>query len=469
MYNGPIVNVHSEKELNRDPLGISGVSYTIVNDISPIISSVTPYAFYWIYLNWIYYDYYEIRQLDLNSKIEFDEYKKVMNFFMVLGNRLNGINYNSMLGNNYFNSINLEDELSYSYNESYVKSMTTINYYRGALMTAGFFDKKNIFNDRLFYYDKGINLGKSIHSLIKNTVFYNEHVLKNNYVNVPANVIKEFASIASFKMEKLSESKKMLREYFFDDNEKLKIQEKFIKHFYYDVKIKEIDDNVVRKYLCNYYSPRWDNNRVGDDLYLDFRSWEVLVNRHYFVVALYRLFNCFVKNIEEINYNQYIEKLIKTIPDIRVDDFLKSNVLRVEQMDDIIHNKSLSPDIIIDSFKIIFTIYYSLNKRNDINKKYLSYNNYNTSISIMKMIRDIDRFKDRKLKEYAYYVFEEYIIKQHIKTAQRKLMDGKNNFFFTVSDDYLYKVKELNRITYLQGLRIKQIFMVMKALDMLGD
>ena len=64
---GPLLNYAYKKHNNRDPLGIDGVSQSIVGQLCPIINSVTPHAIYWIFVNWIYYDLYVNRKTKILS------------------------------------------------------------------------------------------------------------------------------------------------------------------------------------------------------------------------------------------------------------------------------------------------------------------------------------------------------------------------------------------------------------------
>ena len=471
MAKGPIINKHKGKNVPRDPLGILGVSQSIVDEICPIINSVTPNAFYWIFLNWIYYDYYAIRRLDLNSKIKIDDYIKTLNYFMVLGNKLNNVNYNSMMGNQYFTKLLENSSDAYSYDEKYIANLTTIYYYNGALYTARLisnFDKDGNNLGHIVFCKKGENLAVSIYDLIKETKFYKEYILKNNYENVPASVIKEFAEIASFKMEKLTKAKELLRFDFFNECKELTIHEKLIKHFYYDMNMKDINEKDLRKYLCNYYSPRWDNNDIEPELKQTIARWEVLVNRHFFVTTLYLLFSDFIMDLHTTEYKKYIEEFVSNLDDIKLVDFLNSNKIRSDEIMSILAKKK-KENSLIDVLKIFSTIYYSLNNRDDIDTNALLKDNYGTSISLDKMLNDIEKYKNKTLKEYVIYVINEYIVNQHLKTARRKFLYGENNYYFTIEGEMIYKVNYDSLDMGLQNMRINQTISVMKDLDMLED
>ena len=61
MPKGPQLNKLKKNFTTRDSLGIEGVATSIAADICPVVTTVTPRAFYWPFLVWIYYDSTNIR------------------------------------------------------------------------------------------------------------------------------------------------------------------------------------------------------------------------------------------------------------------------------------------------------------------------------------------------------------------------------------------------------------------------
>lgn len=59
MPRGPVLNDNSRSFTTRDSLGIEGVATTIQGEVCPIVNTVTPRAFYWPFMIWIYYDFYK--------------------------------------------------------------------------------------------------------------------------------------------------------------------------------------------------------------------------------------------------------------------------------------------------------------------------------------------------------------------------------------------------------------------------
>ena len=68
--NGPRLNNLTTRFSSRDSLGIESVAASVSAIICPIVNTVTPRAFYWPFMCWIYYDFYKnsgIKQRDVKT------------------------------------------------------------------------------------------------------------------------------------------------------------------------------------------------------------------------------------------------------------------------------------------------------------------------------------------------------------------------------------------------------------------
>ena len=472
---GPILNYAYKKQNNRDPLGIDGISQSIVGELCPIVNSVTYHAIYWIFVNWIYYDLYENQKTTDMSEKTLNGYIKKLNYFMILGNLLNDVDVSNMVGVDKIRPLDRNLE-SYSYNEDYIQTLTGINYYKAALTSAGFITYTDEFNNEyqhLKFTQKGKNLALSLDKLVKNTTIYKEYVLKNNYNNIPRDVVKEFGKIVSFNLEFLDESKKLLKEYFFDTITKLSLQSRFIKYLYYDLKIENISDNGLRTFLYDYFSPRSLNNKYPDELEEIIKGWEVLVSRHYFTNAVEMVFNYVLELLTlPISINSFVDELTNDLSNDKLVNYMNTYKLNGEEINEILtyaknrrnsHDKNIENAIII-----ICSLYNRLKNRNDLNQLFLLLDNDNTSISLDKMLKDVDQFKDKSVKEFGKYIVREYVIYQHIKTAKRKMTLDEDSFFFGYYNEIIYGINRYDYRYDYQNLRINNLFQVMKELDMLG-
>ena len=472
---GPLLNNTKKKHNNRDPLGIDGVSQSIVGELCPIINSVTYHAIYWIFVNWIYYDLYENQKnTDMGAKL-LDSYIKKLNFFMVLGNMLNGVDISNMVGAEKIRPMD-KSLKSYSYDENYIQTLTGINYYRAALTSAGFItytDENNNEYQHLKFTQKGKNLALSLDKFIVETNIYKKYFSKSNYINIPSEDIKEFGRIVSFNLELLDESKKLLKNYFFDTINKLGLQSEFIKYLYYDLKKEDISDNGLRTFLYDYFSPKSMNNKYPENLMEVVKGWEVLVSRHYFTNSIEMIFAYVLEMLTvPISIDDFVNDLTENLPDSLLNEWISNYDLNGEEINEILSyakNKRNSHDKNIDNAIIILcSLYNRLKDRNDLNQSFLMLDNENTSISLEKMIEDIDYYRYKTIKEYGKCIIREYVIKQHIDTAKRKMALDEDSFFFGYYNDVIYGINVYDYGFIYQNLRINNLFQVMKELDMLG-
>ena len=88
MHRGPKLNKIKKSFTTRYSLGIEGVAASMAGDICPIVTTVTPRAFYWPFLIWNYYDYYNNLGMTPSEK-ELKKYCKKQDYFFVLAVLLN--------------------------------------------------------------------------------------------------------------------------------------------------------------------------------------------------------------------------------------------------------------------------------------------------------------------------------------------------------------------------------------------
>ena len=89
MKKGPLLNNNSRNFTTRDSLGIESVAAAISRDLCPIVNTVTPRAFYWPFMVWIYYDFYKYSGIAEHTRDDFDKrYLKRQDYFFVLSQLL---------------------------------------------------------------------------------------------------------------------------------------------------------------------------------------------------------------------------------------------------------------------------------------------------------------------------------------------------------------------------------------------
>ena len=86
--NGPLFNKAITHRTDRDNLGIDGVYASISSDLCPIVNTVTPTPFYWVFLDWIYYDAHENAGIALDDKDSFNKFLRRQDFYFILASVL---------------------------------------------------------------------------------------------------------------------------------------------------------------------------------------------------------------------------------------------------------------------------------------------------------------------------------------------------------------------------------------------
>ena len=57
MPKGPLYNKIESRVTTRDSLGIESATASLQGELCPVVTTVTPRAFYWIFMVWNYYDW----------------------------------------------------------------------------------------------------------------------------------------------------------------------------------------------------------------------------------------------------------------------------------------------------------------------------------------------------------------------------------------------------------------------------
>ena len=124
MPRGPRLNNISKNFTTRDSLGIEGVAATIQGEICPVVNTVTPRAFYWPFMVWIYYDFYEYSGIKEYNYNAFDKYLKRQDYFFVMATLLTEGSDQSGLVGKQQTQIDIDDNPSgpYEFNPKYFKT-----------------------------------------------------------------------------------------------------------------------------------------------------------------------------------------------------------------------------------------------------------------------------------------------------------------------------------------------------------
>ena len=280
MNKGPKLNNVTKKFTSRDNLGIESVSASIQRELCPVINTVTPRAFYWIFMVWNYYDYL------MNSGIHSENWNldtfdrpflKKNDYYFVLSNIMNPeSNKNNLVGkdkaqSNYRNN----PEGPYEYDREYfVSRYGGMQYYNAGCLTMGFITDVNNNGEKYKFPRLTEEIGKpmaiAFENVIKNTKYYKNYRLNNTAV--PKNVVEEFGKIVSLDLKGFNECKELLKKALFTpirnvnlNNKKLIESAKYIQLLHDKYNYKYCGLKEMRKMLFDYFSPRGEYKYCFDD------------------------------------------------------------------------------------------------------------------------------------------------------------------------------------------------------------
>lgn len=197
MKKGPLLNNNSRKFTTRDSLGIESVAASISRDLCPIVNTVTPRAFYWAFMVWIYYDFYNYSGIKERTVDVFDKnYLKRQDYFFVLSQLLTeGSDQINLVGKqNSQDDINKNPNGPYVFNADYfVSRYGGMQYYNAGCITMDYIRDVDD-NNKRFSFPKltteGEKMALEFQSTFKNTEYYKHYRL--NDVPVPKDVLIEY-------------------------------------------------------------------------------------------------------------------------------------------------------------------------------------------------------------------------------------------------------------------------------------
>ena len=199
----PQLNNIAKNFTTRDSLGIESVATSISAEICPIVNTVTPRAFYWPFMVWIYYDFYKYSGIEDHSVRAFDAYLKRQDYFFVLATLLTpGSDQTNLVGKQqtqddiYYNRTG-----KYSFNPKYFKTRYGgMQYYNAGCLSMRFIVDQNPETGEYYSFPKltkdGERMAVAFERVIKNSQYYKKYRLLD--VDVPESVLKEYGKVIDF-------------------------------------------------------------------------------------------------------------------------------------------------------------------------------------------------------------------------------------------------------------------------------
>lgn len=482
MPRGPRLNNINKNFTTRDSLGIEGVATSISADICPIVNTVTPRAFYWPFMVWIYYDFYKYSGIEERNVEAFDRYLKRQDYFFVLANLLTPNSDQVNMVGKQQTQIDIDNDPNgpYPFNPAYFKTRYGgMQYYNAGCLTMGFIIDHNPNNpDETYKFPKltkdGEQMALAFEKVIKNTTYYKEY--RRNDSLVPRDVLVEFGKIINIGLVGFDECKELLKKKLFEHNYRLSKSSDYIKYLWQQHSITELNGEKCRRTFFDYEDTNGKSIAIPDDLKDVGHGWEIVVGRQYFTSGLEMIWKYM---LEQLNSPATKEQWIKNVFGLseftvdlnkNLDDVIESCQYSFLDREIIIADARRSNNGIAsveNGIKLILSIYNRFHDRTDIDdeKAFFSYGADGENISFSELFETVDKFRNQTIKDFILFVMDAWLIQQHYITAFDKMLQGRDGFYYEIIDGVYLKKHDFG--IDFQGIRMIQLSQVMQDLNML--
>lgn len=479
IQSGPLLNKNKiERDFSsRDSLGIEGVAASIQAEICTVVNTVTPRAFYWAFMVWIYYDFYIRSGIREKTYDNFIKHLRRQDFFFVAATLLSNNNADNLVGKRNVSRI-LDVEGPVQFNDNYYRvKIGGMQYYGAGCVSRDLI--KSTDEDGNAYELPRLNavskqIGEGFEKVIKNTRYYKEYRLSDK--PVPRDILIEYGNVINIELKGFDEVKAVLKHRLFDTDAQLRTCAKYVDYLYNNYAVHHLNDSICRKLLFDHTTEAEMVIDIPNDLKLIADEWEIVIGRMYFTTGLEMLWK---PMLERINSPKTKTEWIEDILDFssfsfNINDPLADAVTSCiydfktrEAMISKSRSGKQSETSVEDGLKLLFSVYNWLAHRPDFGdaERYLFFGNDSNSISLKTFMNTIDDYMGRPLLDFIIFIMDKWIIDQHYNTAFEKLFYNVDGFFYEIIDG-----KYLKRHSFyidFQGNRMIQLMNVMKDLDML--
>ena len=489
MSKGPKFNDITKNFTSRDCLGIEGATASIQGELCPVVNTVTPRAFYWIFMVWNYYDFYANYNGKKETYDDFDKpFLKKNDYYFVLSNLINpNSDQVNLVGKDKTgNDLQTNTTGRFSYNEDYfVTRFGGMQYYNAGCLTLGFItdtsqDGTTSYKLPRLTQELGKPMALAFENVIKDTEYYKNYRLQNTLV--PYAALEEFGELVSLDLKHFGECKRLLKDALFLpksnknwDNKNLIASSNFLKMLY---NYSYIGDNAVstatmRELLFDYFSPRGYKRPFDEQLKEIITEWEIVVGRQYLTISVEMIWKYMLEQLiaNPMTLDDWINDCLNSIEWDDLNKPVKSIISdcnysfeeREAMISRGIRASKNTEQNIESAIKILLSIYNRFKARDDIKSYYL---NNGENVSINSLISLVNDFINRPIGELAAHLMANWIVKKHEKTALEKMLYGRDGYFIE-NIEGLYVYKHEMRPDF-QEIRLRQLMQVMKDLDMFG-
>ena len=484
MRKGPLLNNNSRKFTTRDSLGIESVAASISRDLCPIVNTVTPRAFYWAFMVWIYYDFHKYSGIEEHTVDVFDKtFLKRQDYFFVLSQLLTeSSDQGNLVGKqNSQDDIKKNPDGPYVFNPDYfVSRYGGMQYYNAGCLTMDYIRDFDFENNKRFSFPRltaeGKKMALEFQSIIKDTEYYKHYRL--NDVPVPKDVLIEYGKAINLGLNGFESCKESLRRHLFEKpaNHMLKCSADYVKYIYENYDMSGTDLSSYRDILFDAFSVKGRNETLPPELREVANGWEIVVGRQYFTSGLESIWKYMLEQIKlPLTKIEWINYCIDSTDwELNIDD-LVSEILPMcnydfDKRESMISDARLyaTPNKMVENgLEVVLSMYNRFVDRDDFGEEsaLLTKGNETSSISFEELINTVKNYMDKSIREFVIFIMDNWLIEQHRKTAFEKLMQGRDGFYFEEIDGS-YSYKSSFEIDF-QGIRLYQLSQVMKDLNML--
>ena len=490
MPKGPQLNDISRNFTSRDSLGIEGVATTIQGEICPVVNTVTPRAFYWPFMVWIYYDFYKYSGIEEHTVTEFDKYLKRQDYFFVLATLLTpGSDQNNLVGKQQAQMDIDEDQIGpYPFNPKYFKTRYGgMQYYNAGCLSMYFITDRDPEKDKDLSFPalrpEGEKMAKAFEAVIKDTEYYKSY--RRNDSAVPRSVLEEYGKVISFRLNGFDECKQLLRHYMFEDDRAVQLTSRstlltecadYVRFIINDKGIKELNGPICRQVFFDRQSPSEEMIVLPERLLPVSNKWEIVVGRMYFTSGIEMIWKYMLEQlVDAMSLNEWFhhafvnadfswnlnDRVLDHIDECNYDFKTREGMIAASARRD---TSSYSME---NGLKVILSIYNRFKERPDFGdeKSFLNYGIDTQSISFEELFKLIESYKARTVKDLLRYIMKKWLVEQHYITAFEKMLQGRDGFYYELIDDKYVRKYDFGMA--FQGIRMIQLSQVMRDLDML--
>lgn len=490
MQKGPKLNDISKNFTTRDSLGIEGVATTMQGEVCPIVNTVTPRAFYWPFMVWIYYDFYMYSGIEERTYKRFDEYLKRQDYFFVLATLLTpGSDRNGLVGiQKSEQDIRNNPDGPYPFNPSYFASdFGGMMYYNAGCLSMYFVTNHRDEDNKELKFPiltkEGKQMAFAFENVIKGTTYYKKY--RRNQESVPRSVLIEYGKVIKFNLDGFDECKTILRKHIFEDERKthLKLRSRlltecaeYIKLLNNKYGIKIYGRDICRQIFFDHNTPTGKIVVIPDSLNTVSNKWEIIVGRQYFTTGIEMIWKYMLIQLSlPMKGREWISRSIEnaefsidtswTIEDI-LDRCYYSFDEREKMIREVARGTRLGAAL-ENGLLIILSVYNRFTDRKDFEgeRAYFAYGTDGHSIPFIEAFGKIDEYRKKSIEEFLYFIMVKWVVDQHYATAFEKMLQKRDGFYFEFVDGYYFKKHEFDM--RFQDIRMSSLAQVMKDLDML--